>query len=152
MMAAGTAVRCAKGHVDIVRRKPVTRIDHTSVVVQLLEAMKTMSKIKLLSLALLVPFAAYTAYTMTIAEQSLVSFGYELLSRPDTAQVVMDLYIMAILAIVWMYKDSEDIDRRWLWAVCSALTLVFVSIGPLLYLLLRPGDARPMIRENGSST
>ena len=101
---------------------------------------------------LLVPFAAYTAYTMTIAEQSPVSFGYELLSRPDTAQVVIDLYIMVILATVWMYRDSEDIDRRWLWAVCSAPTLVFVSIGPLLYLLLRPSDAGPMICETGSST
>ena len=111
-----------------------------------------MSKIKLLSLALLVPFASYTAYAMSVAEQSLVSFGYELLSRPDTAQVVFDLYIMAILAIVWMYKDSKAIGRRWLWVVCSAVTLVFVSIGPLLYLILRPGVANPMVGEAGSSS
>jgi len=91
-----------------------------------------------------VPFAAYTAYTMAIAEQSLVSFAYELVSRPDTAQVVLDLYIMAVLAVVWMYNDSKKLEVRWFWIPFSALTLVFVSVGPLLYLLLRPNDAKPV--------
>jgi hypothetical protein len=49
----------------------------------------------------------YTAYTMSIAEQSLLSFGYQLMISSDTAQVVIDLYIMAILAIVWMYYDVK---------------------------------------------
>ena len=97
-----------------------------------------MSKIKILALILLVPFAVYTAYTMTIAEQSLASFGYELISRPDTAQVVIDLYIMAILAIVWMYNDSQNLNRRWFWMPFAVITMIFVSVGPLLYLLLRP--------------
>jgi len=99
-----------------------------------------MSKIKILALVLLIPFAVYTAYTMSIAEQSLASFAYELVSSPDTAQVVIDLYIMAILAIVWMYNDSKKLKRRWLWLPFAALTLVFVSVGPLLYLLMRPND------------
>jgi len=97
-------------------------------------------KIKIIALVLLVPFTAYTAYTMAIAEQSLASFGYELVSSPDTAQVVIDLYIMAVLAIVWMYNDSKKLTKRWFWVPFSALTLVFVSIGPLLYLLLSPID------------
>ena len=50
-------------------------------------------------------FAGYTTYTMSIAEQSLLSFGYQLVSSPDTAQLVIDLYIMAFLAFVWMYQD-----------------------------------------------
>ena len=49
---------------------------------------------------------------MAIAEQSLASFGYELISRPDTAQVVVDHYIMAILAMVWMYRDSKNLSKR----------------------------------------
>jgi len=100
-----------------------------------------MSKIKILALVLLVPFAAFTAYTMFIAEQSLLSFAKELVSSPDTAQVVFDLYIMAILAIVWMYHDSKKLNTEWFWLPFAVLTLIFVSIGPLLYLLLRPKNA-----------
>ena len=104
-----------------------------------------MSRIKILALVLLVPFAAYTAYTMASAEQSLASFGYELISHPDTAQVVMDLYIMATLAVVWMYNDSKKLNKQWFWIPFSALTIVFVAVGPLLYLLLRPKDGKPVI-------
>ena len=103
-----------------------------------------MSKIKILALVLLMPFVAYTVYTMIIAEQSLASFARELMSRPDTAQVVIDLYIMALLAIVWMFVDSKKLNYRWFWIPFSALTLVFVSVGPLLYLLLRPNNAKPL--------
>ena len=60
---------------------------------------------------------------------------------PDTAQIVIDLYIMAALAIVWMY---QDINRRGkgvkYWVPFALITLVFVSIGPLLYLVIRPND------------
>lgn len=59
--------------------------------------------LRTVSLVLLVLFTGYTAYTMSIAEQSLLSFGYQLISSPDTAQVVIDLYIMAVLALIWMY-------------------------------------------------
>ena len=98
---------------------------------------------KLLALILLVPFAVYTAFTMSIADQSLLSFGHQLISSPDTAQVVIDLYIMAVLAIVWMYRDSRKLRAKWFWIPFAALTLVFVSAGPLLYLVLRPENAFP---------
>jgi hypothetical protein len=76
---------------------------------------------------------------MYISNQSLLSFGYELISRPDTAQVVIDLYLMAFLAIVWMYIDCKKLGKQnWYWLLFTILTLVFVSIGPLLYLVLRP--------------
>lgn len=47
-----------------------------------------------LALAALLLFSSYTAWTMAIADQSLLAFGLELLSRPDTAQVVIDLYLL----------------------------------------------------------
>jgi len=78
---------------------------------------------------------------MSIAEQSLLSFGYQLISSPDTAQVVLDLYIMAFLAIVWMYQDSKNRGKsNAYFLVFAVITMVFVSIGPLLYLVLKPTE------------
>jgi hypothetical protein len=57
-----------------------------------------------LPLIALIAFAGYTVSVMLQAEQSLIDFGISLMSRPDTAQVVIDF---------------------------------FVSIGPLVYLVLR---------------
>jgi hypothetical protein len=75
---------------------------------------------------------------MSISNQSLLSFGYQLITSPDTAQVVIDLYIMALLAIIWMYVDSKKLGKPiWYWSLFAVLTIVFVSIGPLLYLVLR---------------
>ncbi|NQZ82176.1 MAG: DUF2834 domain-containing protein [Colwellia sp.] len=88
---------------------------------------------------LLVLFTGYTAFTMSIAQQSLLSFGYQLISSPDTAQVVFDLYIMAFLATVWIYQDCKKLGKSNMYFLLFALlTLVFVSIGPLLYLALKP--------------
>ncbi|PVZ63470.1 DUF2834 domain-containing protein [Pelagibaculum spongiae] len=93
-------------------------------------------------LILLISFAGYTGYTMSIAEQSLLSFGYQLISSPDTAQVVVDLYIMAILALIWMYHDIKGRGKTIKhWLPYALLTLTFVSIGPLLYLVLRPKNS-----------
>ncbi|USW94079.1 DUF2834 domain-containing protein [Pseudomonas proteolytica] len=95
-----------------------------------------------IALASLLAFSLYTLGTLLWAEQSLLAFGLELLSRPDTAQVVIDLYLMAALACVWMYRDARTRGRSlasvlpyWL------LTAVFVSVGPLLYIVVN-GFAR----------
>ncbi|TDR48227.1 hypothetical protein EDF80_103348 [Pseudomonas brenneri] len=95
-----------------------------------------------IALASLLAFSLYTLGTLLWAEQSLLAFGLELLSRPDTAQVVIDLYLMAALACVWMYRDTRTRGRSlasvlpyWL------LTAVFVSVGPLLYIVVN-GFAR----------
>lgn len=85
----------------------------------------------------LVGFSLYTLATMLTAEQSLLAFGRQLMSRPDTAQVVIDLYLMAVLACVWMYRDARGRGR----SVVSVLpyfllTAVFVSMGPLLYIVV----------------
>ena len=95
-----------------------------------------------ISWVLLVGFTGYTAYTMSIAEQSLLSFGYQLISSPDTAQVVLDLYILGLLALIWMYQDIKARGKTLKhWLPYAALTLVFLSIGPLLYLALKPESA-----------
>jgi hypothetical protein len=83
---------------------------------------------------------------MSIAQQSLLSFGYQLISSPDTAQVVFDLYIMAFLAIVWIYQDSKKLGKTNVYFLPFALlTLVFVSIGPLLYIALKPSSEQTKI-------
>ncbi|UMZ14292.1 DUF2834 domain-containing protein [Pseudomonas sp. MPFS] len=89
------------------------------------------------ALLALLAFGGYTLFTLMQAEQSLLQFGLQLLSRPDTAQVVIDLYLMAVLAGLWMLRDARARDR----ALVSVLpylllTAVFVSIGPLLYLVI----------------
>lgn len=89
-------------------------------------------------LALLVLFSLYTGWTMLIADQSLAAFGLELISRPDTAQVVIDLYLMAGLACTWMVKDNRSRGGSRIAVVpYLLLTAVFVSLGPLLYLVVR---------------
>ncbi|MEB0109472.1 DUF2834 domain-containing protein [Pseudomonas sp. GNP013] len=90
-----------------------------------------------IALIALVGFSLYTVATMLTAEQSLLAFGRELMSRPDTAQVVIDLYLMAALACVWMYRDAKGRGR----SVVSLLpyfllTALFVSVGPLLYIVV----------------
>jgi len=98
-------------------------------------------QIRNVSLILLILFTGYTIYTMSIAEQSLLSFGYQLISSPDTAQVVMDLYIMAMLALIWMFQDMKQRGKSfYYWLPFAFLTLIFVSVGPLLYLVLRPKE------------
>ena len=90
-----------------------------------------------IALAGLLAFALYTLITMLIADQSLMAFGRELISRPDTVQVVIDLYLMAALAGVWIYRDARARGKS-LASVLPYLlvTAVFVSIGPLLYIVV----------------
>ena len=94
------------------------------------------------ALLALLGFSTYTLYCLFQAEQSLLQFGLQLLSRPDTAQVVIDLYLMALLAAAWMLGDARARGRsRRSVLPYLLLTAVFVSIGPLLYLVVR--DLRP---------
>jgi hypothetical protein len=96
-----------------------------------------------IALAALLGFSLYTLATMLMAEQSLMAFGLELNSRPDTAQVVIDLYLMAVLACVWMYRDARGRGRS-LASVLPyfLLTAVFVSVGPLLYIVVNQCSRR----------
>ena len=96
-----------------------------------------------LPLVVLIAFAAYTVFSMSQAKQSLVQFGVQLMSSLDTAQVVIDLYILAALACVWMYHDNKSSGKSFAAVIPYLLiTAIFVSIGPLLYLVVK-GFARP---------
>jgi hypothetical protein len=98
---------------------------------------------RILPLAVLVAFSAYTVFVMLHAEQSLLQFGMQLMSRLDTAQVVIDLYIFAVLACVWMYRDNQARGRTLVSLLpYFALTAIFASIGPLLYLVMRGSAER----------
>jgi hypothetical protein len=91
-----------------------------------------------LPLTALIAFTGYTVSVMLQAEQSLIDFGISLMSRPDTAQVVIDLYLLATLAGVWMVKDARKRGKSgWSAVPYLLLTAVFVSVGPLLYLVVR---------------
>jgi hypothetical protein len=91
-----------------------------------------------LPLITLLAFSTYTLYVMLHAEQSLLQFGLQLMSSADTAQVVIDLYILAALACVWMYRDGKARGKSLTYLLpFFALTAIFVSVGPLLYLVLR---------------
>lgn len=66
------------------------------------------------------------------------AFGLELISRPDTAQLVIDLYLMAALAGIWMAKDNRARGGSLIDLLpYLILTAVFVSVGPLLYLVVK---------------
>ena len=103
-----------------------------------------------LPLAVLIAFRLYTIFVMAQAEQSLVQFGLQLMAAPDTAQVVIDLYILAALACVWMHRDNQARGRS-LVAVLPyfALTAIFVSVGPLLYLVVRAFARQPQLSPSG---
>ncbi len=92
---------------------------------------------RLLALIGLIGFTAFTGYAMMVSSQPLVEFGIELMSSVDTSQVVIDLYIMAVLACGWMYHDNRRRGRSWLRVFpYFAITSIFISIGPLLYIVI----------------
>ncbi|WP_148863576.1 DUF2834 domain-containing protein [Marinobacter fonticola] len=98
-------------------------------------------RISPLPLVVFCAFMAYPFWVMAGAEQSLLAFGMALMSSPDTAQVVIDLYIFAVLGCIWMYQDAKSRGKGMLYiAPFFVLTAVFVSAGPLLYLALRGDD------------
>ena len=89
-----------------------------------------------LVLLILLPFAAYSTY-------AIAQVGYLAIftSHFHTAgfQVLADLVIACLLAMVWMWRDAAASGRN-VWPFLL-LTLGAGSIGPLLYLLLAPQKA-----------
>jgi len=86
-----------------------------------------------LVLAILLPFGLYSAYAV-----SQVGYVGIFTSHFHIAgwQVLADLVIACVLAMVWMWRDAAATGRKvWPYLV---LTLTLGSIGPLTYLLLAP--------------
>jgi hypothetical protein len=85
---------------------------------------------------LLIVTALFTAFTIgVIAHTGFIGFFEQLLSTPAGWQTLADVVIALSLVLAWMWTDAKRHGRSWWpWAV---LTLVFGSIGPLGYLLLR---------------
>ncbi len=95
-------------------------------------------RVSILPLIILCLFMGYTFWVMADTEQSLFAFGAQLMSSSDTAQVVIDLYILAVLACVWMHQDAKSRGNGLIYLIpFFIVTAVFVSAGPLLYLVLR---------------
>ncbi|WP_417697753.1 DUF2834 domain-containing protein [Pseudomonas sp.] len=101
-----------------------------------------------IALVTLLLFSLYTASTLFLAEQSLMAFGVELMSSPDTAQVVIDLYLLGFMACLWMYRDSRSKGRSLLSLLPYLLiTAFFVSIGPLLYIVVNGFTRKPLATD-----
>lgn len=90
-----------------------------------------------IALVTLLFFTVYTACALLLAEQSLWAFGVRLMSSPDTAQVVIDLYLLACMACIWMYRDTCARGKSLVSLLpYIVVTAIFVSIGPLLYIVV----------------
>lgn len=90
-----------------------------------------------LSIVLLIPFTILTLYALTDVGYIGI-FDYH---RHSSAgwQVFADLVVALILVSCWMIKDARTSGRTvWPWL---AVTLTLGSIGPLLYLALRPRES-----------
>jgi len=92
-----------------------------------------------LLLAVTALFAAFTGWV--IWQTGYLGFFEQLLAGPAGWQVLADITIALVLVLSWMRRDARSRTRLfWPYAL---LTLLLGSIGPLLYLLLRPEAARP---------
>ena len=91
---------------------------------------------RILTIVLLIPFSILTLYAVMDVGYIGI-FDYH---RHSSAgwQVFADLVVALILVSCWMIKDAKDTGRSpWPWL---AITLTMGSIGPLLYLALRPKE------------
>jgi len=96
-----------------------------------------MSLPRSLVLLLLLPFTAYTVWVLeTVGYVGLLKSHM----HPAGIQVITDLVLMALLVMVWMWRDAKASGRA-VWPYLL-LTLTLGSIGPLAYLLLAPQPAK----------
>ncbi len=86
---------------------------------------------------LLVVTAAFSAFTAwAVARTGYVGFYEQLLASRAGWQVLADITIALLLVLSWIRRDARAQGRRF-WPYL-ALTLALGSLGPLLYLVLRP--------------
>ena len=86
-------------------------------------------------LLILAPFSLVTAYALW--EVGYIGIFTSSLANWGTAQVLCDLVVTSLLAIIWMVNDARSRGTNaWPFVV---VTLLAGSFGPLLYLLKRGG-------------
>jgi len=90
---------------------------------------------------LLVVTALFSAFTGWVVWQTgYLGFFEQLLASPAGWQVLADITIALFLVLSWIRRDARARARLfWPWAL---LTVALGSIGPLLYLVLRPRTSR----------
>jgi hypothetical protein len=81
----------------------------------------------------IVAFGVFTA--IAVVNHGLVGFIEETVENTATLQVLIDLSIVATLALIWMYRDSRTSSTPFI--PYAVLTIVAGSFGPLSYLLHR---------------
>lgn len=91
-----------------------------------------MKRVQALSLALLVPFSALTAYS--VYDVGLLGVFEHQLASSGGWQVLADLIIAIVLILFWLVPDARRSGRNpWPYVF---LALAAGSFGPLLYLAL----------------
>ena len=101
--------------------------------------------IRNLSIALLVPFLALTAYAL-LEVGYIGIFDYHRHS-PAGWQVFADLVIALILVLCWLVPHAKKNNRNpWIWVV---VTLASGCIGPLLYLATAEVAEPASVTETG---
>jgi len=86
---------------------------------------------------LLVVTAAFAAFTgWVILRIGYAGFYEQLLATQAGWQVFVDIAIALVMVLSWIRQDARVAGRRF-WPY-AALTLALGSLGPLLYLVLRP--------------
>jgi hypothetical protein len=99
---------------------------------------------------LVVITALFSILTLAVVVRAgPIGFFEQLLSTPAGWQTLVDVTIALSLVLAWMWSDAKRHGRLWWpWAV---VTVVFGSIGPLLYLLRRPASTSPQVQRAASS-
>ncbi len=86
-------------------------------------------------LLILIPFSLVSAYAMW--EVGYVGIFMSSFANWGTAQVLCDLVVTSVLAMIWMVNDARGRGlNAWPFVI---VTLLAGSFGPLLYLLRRGG-------------
>ncbi len=92
----------------------------------------------------LADFAALNVYV--VAKYGFGGFFELALANSATILVLVDLTIALSLVTAWMWRDARDSGRAFL--PYAVLTLLFGSIGPLVYLI---GDPEPSTAARGAA-
>lgn len=96
-----------------------------------------MNAVKILALAILIPFSLLSAYAL--AQVGYVGIFTYHLPSPAGWQVFTDLVIAIVLICLWMIQDARRTGRNaWPYVVAS---LFLGSFGVLFYLLLGPSES-----------